>query len=127
MPCRIESGRFDLCATLVDRGLAVEDALANKRGRAKAVRISSKEIYRKLGIENVRHRWDADDSTMLRRLLSLDYFLEHPQLPWLPSEQEKVAFFDLLGFDRRALAPASLSWSQRESDPLLCPQTAHRG
>ena len=40
---------------------------------------------------------------MLRRLLSLDYVLEHPQLPWLPSEQEKVAFFDLLGIDRRRL------------------------
>ena len=40
---------------------------------------------------------------MLRRLLSLDYVLEHPQLPWLPTEQEKVAFFDLLGFDRRRL------------------------
>ena len=40
---------------------------------------------------------------MLRRLLSLDYVLEHPELPWLPTEQEKVAFFDLLGFDRRRL------------------------
>ena len=40
---------------------------------------------------------------MLRRLLSLDYVLEHPQLPWLPTEPEKVAFFDLLGSDRRCL------------------------
>ena len=37
---------------------------------------------------------------MLRRLLSLDYVLEHPQLPWLPTEQEKVQFFELLGIDR---------------------------
>ena len=88
---------------LVDRGLAVEDALPNKRGRAKTCRISSKEIYRALGIENVRHRRDGDDSAMLRRLLSLDYVLEHPQLPWLPTEPEKVAFFDLLGIDRRRL------------------------
>ena len=88
---------------MVKRGLAVEDALPNKRGRAKACRISNKEIYRKLGIENVRHRRDADDSLMLRRLLSLDYVLEHPQLPCLPTEQEKVAFFDLLGIDRRRL------------------------
>ena len=88
---------------LVDRRLAVEYALPNKRGGAKACRISNKEIYRKLGIENVRHRRDADDSAMLRRLLSLDYVLEHPQLPWLPTEQEKVAFFDLLGIDRRRL------------------------
>ena len=111
---------------LVDRGLAVEDALHNKRGRAKACRISSKEIYRALGIENVRPRREVDDSAMLRRLLSLDYVLEHPELPWLPTEQEKVAFFEVLGIDRRRL-PHRLSWSQRESDPLLCPQTAHRG
>ena len=94
---------FRFVRDLVDRGLAVEDALPNKRGRAKACRISSKEIYRVLGIENIRHRREADDSLMLRRLLSLDYVLERPQLPWLPSEPEKVAFFDLLGFDRRRL------------------------
>ena len=94
---------FRFVRDLVDRGLAVEDALPNKRGGAKACRISSKEIYRALGIENVRHRREVDDSLMLRRLLSLDYVLEHPQLPWLPTEQEKVAFFDLLGIDRRRL------------------------
>ena len=94
---------FRFVRNLVNRGLAVEDALPNKRGRAKACRISSKEIYRKLGIENVRHRREVDDSLMLRRLLSLDYVLEHPQLPWLPTEPEKVAFFDLLGVDRRRL------------------------
>ena len=94
---------FRFVRDLVDRGLAVEDALPNKRGRAKACRISNKEIYRALGIENVRHRREGDDSVMLRRLLSLDYVLEHPQLPWLPTEQEKVAFFDLLGIDRRRL------------------------
>ena len=88
---------------MVKRGLAVEDALPNKRGGAKACRISNKEIYRALGIENVRHRRDADDSLMLRRLLSLDYVLENPELPWLPTVQEKVAFFDLLGIDRMRL------------------------
>ena len=94
---------FRFVRDLVNRGLAVEDALPNKRGGAKACRISSKEIYRKLGIENVRHRREVDDSLMLRRLLSLDYVLEHPQLSWLPTEPEKVAFFDLLGVDRRRL------------------------
>ena len=81
---------------MVKRGLAVEDALPNKRGGAKASRISNKKIYRALEIENVRHRRDADDSVMLRRLLSLDYVPENPELPWLPTEQEQVAFLDLL-------------------------------
>ena len=94
---------FRFVRDLLDRGLAVEDALPHKRGRAKACRISNKEIYRALGIENVRHRREANDSLMLRRLLSLDYVLENPELPWLPTEQEKVAFFDSLGIDRRRL------------------------
>ena len=40
---------------------------------------------------------------MLRRLLSLDYVLEYPQLSWLPTEQEKVGFFESLGIDRRRI------------------------
>ena len=88
---------------LVDRVLAAEEALPNKRGGAKACRISNKEIYRALGIENARHRRDADDSVMLRWFLSLDYVLEHPELPWLPNEPEKVAFFDSLGIDRKRI------------------------
>jgi len=88
---------------LVDRELGVEDERAIFPGSAKAVRISHKDIYRKLGIENVRHRRQADDAVMLRRLLSLDYVLEHTELPWLPTEPEKVAFFDSLGIDRKRL------------------------
>ena len=33
----------------------------------------------------------------MRRLLSLDYVLEHPGLPWLPTESEKVGAFKALG------------------------------
>ena len=88
---------------LVERELAVEYPLPNKRGGAKAIRVSYRPVYRALGIENVKHRRQADDIGMLRRLLSLDYVLENQELPWLPTEQEKVTFFDLLGIDRRRL------------------------
>ena len=98
---RNRAGRF--VRDLVERGLGEEDERAIFPGGAKAVRIFHKPIYRTLGIENVRHRREADDAVMLRRLLSLDYVLERPELPWLPTEQEKVAFFDSLGIDRRRL------------------------
>ena len=98
---RMRASRF--VRDMLERGLVLEDDRAIFPGGAKAIRISNKEIYRKLGIENVRHRREADDSTLLRRLLSLDYVLEHPELSWLPTEQEKVAFFDSLGIDRRRL------------------------
>ena len=88
---------------LVDRRMAVEDDRAIFPGGAGACRISNKEIYRKLGIENVRHRREADDSVMLRRLLSLDYVLEYPEFSWLPTEPEKVSFFESLGIEHKLL------------------------
>ena len=39
----------------------------------------------------------------LRRLLSLDYVLEHTDLSWLPTESEKVGAFEELGVERRIL------------------------
>ena len=33
----------------------------------------------------------------MRRLLSLDFVLEHPGLNWLPTEGEKVEFIEGLG------------------------------
>ena len=88
---------------LVERGFAVEFDLPYRHGVARACRISHKPIYRELGIENVRHRREADESLLIRRLLSLDFILEHPELPWLPTEQEKVDFFELLGIDRNRI------------------------
>ena len=88
---------------LVESGLAVEYALPNHPGGARVCRIFHKPLYRALGIENVRHRREAEDGLMLRRLLSLDYVLEHTELPWLPTEQEKVQFFELQGIDLKLL------------------------
>ena len=88
---------------LLERGLAVEFALPKNHGGARGCRISHKPIYQALGIENVRHRREAEDFLLLRRLLSLDYILEHPELPWLASEKEKVDFFELLGIDRNRI------------------------
>ena len=88
---------------LVENGLAVEYALPKHPGAPRVCRIFHKPLYRALGIENVRHRREAEDSLLLRRLLSLDYVLEHPELPWLPTEQEKVGYFDSLGIDRKRI------------------------
>ena len=39
----------------------------------------------------------------MRRLLALDYVLEHPRLPWLPTEADRVAAFEALGIERGLL------------------------
>ena len=66
-------------------------------GGGKTCRISGKPIYRALGVENIRHRRKANRSVVMRRLLSLDFVLEHPGMNWLPTEGEKVEFIEGLG------------------------------
>ena len=98
--CRyFDAGRkraYRFVKTLVDRraGVEIEGAVFN--GGGKTCRISSKPIYRAMEIENIRHRRKATVS-VLRRLLSLDFILEHPGLNWLPTEGEKVEFIEGLG------------------------------
>ena len=58
--------------------------------RLRICRIASQRIYRVLGVEHVRHRRPAAPEAVLRRLLSLDYLLEHPRTAWLPTEAKKV-------------------------------------
>ena len=89
--------------TLIERREAVETDLIAFNGGGKTCRISSKAIYRALGVENIRHRRDASKPLVMRRLLSLDFVLEHPGMNWLPAEPEKVEFFEKLGLPRRLI------------------------
>ena len=73
------------------------------RGIGRVCRIFSRGLYRALGTEHIRHRRTASADVLMRRLLSLDYVIEHPDLPWLPTEPEKVAAFEALGIERELL------------------------
>ena len=88
---------------LVARKAAVENENFMFSGGARPCRISSNAIYRALGVENIRHRRRAGKSVVMRRLLSLDFVLEHPGMNWLPAEPEKVEFFEKLGLSRRLI------------------------
>lgn len=70
-------------------GMAVEQPWNGRRTRL--CRIASRLVYRALGAEHVRHRREAGPTVLLRRLLSLDYVLDHALEPWLATEAEKVA------------------------------------
>ena len=82
-----------------ERRLAADETLEGR----KVCRICGRGIYRALGAEDIRHRRTASDEVLLRRLLSLDYVLEHTGLSWLPTEPEKVGAFEALGIERRIL------------------------
>ena len=90
---------------LIEKKLASEDERAIFPGGARAVLLTSKTLYRALGIPDVRHRRGKDATThiLMRRLLSLDYLIERPSLGWLPTEADKVQRFEALGIDRAVL------------------------
>ena len=84
---------------LVDANVARETPLPDRRGyRPTAIcHVHGRSLYRALGIENNRHRRSGSTELVVRRLLSLDYVLERQDLAWLPTEPEKVAYFQRLG------------------------------
>ena len=88
---------------LMERRAAVEAEWPLVNGGGKTCRISSNMIYRALGVENIRHRRKASKPVVMRRLLSLDFVLEHPGMNWLPAEAEKVEFFEKLGLPLRLI------------------------
>ena len=89
--------------TLLDRKAAVESEWPIMNGGGKTCRISSKPLYRALGVEDIRHRRKASKPVVMRRLLSLDFVLEHPGMNWLPAEPEKVEFFEKLALPLRLI------------------------
>ena len=89
--------------TLVERRQAIEGEWPLLNGGGKTCRISSKPIYRALGVEDIRHRKNASNPVVMRRLLSLDFVLEHPGMNWLPAEPEKVEFFEKIGLPLRLI------------------------
>ena len=78
---------------LVKQKLVVETPVD---GLGLLCRVTNKNVYRALGEADSRHRRLAHWPYMSRRLLSLDYVLDHPELPWLASEDEKVKCFENL-------------------------------
>ena len=78
---------------LIEQSAADEPPTPVFYGGAKLCRIYSKSVYQALGVENIRHRRKASNPVIMRRLLSLDFVLEHPGMNWLPAEPEKVEFF----------------------------------
>ena len=88
---------------LIAQGLAGENNVPGIRAIGRVCRIFSRRLYHALGAEDIRHRRIASPTVLMRRLLSLDYVLEHPDLPWLPTEPEKVDAFETLGIERHLL------------------------
>ena len=92
-----------LVHALIAHGLAAEETVPRVRGIGRVCRIYARSLYRALGAEHIRHRRTASPGVLMRRLLSLDYVIEHTGLPWLATEHEKVGAFEALGIERASL------------------------
>ena len=88
---------------LVGQGVAVEEKPPGINGIGRICRIHGRRIYKALGAGDHRRRRITSPEVVMRRLLALDYVLEHPRLPWLPTEADRVAAFEALGIERRLL------------------------
>ena len=88
---------------LVAQGVASEEKPPGIKGIGRICRIHGRGIYKALGTGDRRRRRITSGEVLMRRLLALDYVLEHPRLPWLPTEAEKVAAFEALGIERGLL------------------------
>ena len=89
---------------MVTRKIAAEQVLE----RRMVCRIRSSVIYRALGLHPGRGFSEVSTESIVVRLLSLDYVIEHPGLPWLLTEAEQVRAFEAAGIPRELL-PSSLS------------------
>ena len=92
-----------LVHALIAHGLAAEETVPRVRGIGRVCRIYARSLYRALGAEHIRHRRTASPGVLMRRLLSLDYVIEHTGLPWLATEHEKVGAFEALGIEHASL------------------------
>ena len=92
---RAEASR--IIASLRAQGLATEEDLA---GIGPCVHIHAKQVYRALGETDNRNRRRPGREKAIERLLCLDYVLDHPDEPWLPTEDGKTQACEDAGLDR---------------------------
>ena len=88
---------------LVDADVAADHLLPGTRQGTRLCHVFGRGLYRALEVEHIRHRRFGTEGVIFRRLLSLDLVMERPDLPWLATEQEKVARFAELGIEAEVL------------------------
>lgn len=90
-----------LIEKIIDRGDGRVTTYANN---TQVYHLSARPFYATLGQEDNRNRRERQPLTIRAKLMSLDYVLAHSDQQFLPTEQEKIAFFEgRLGIDRSVL------------------------
>ena len=88
---------------LISHGVAVERNPPGIIGIGGVCPMHGCALYRAFGAKDILRCWITSKEVLMRCLLLLEHVLEHPRLPWLPTEPEKVRAFKALGIERRLL------------------------
>ena len=76
---------------LVARGLARRHDFRRDRGHV--YHLHHARIYNAIGQDDNRNRRHTSPALIARKLMLLDYVLDHPTTEWISTEQDKVALF----------------------------------
>jgi hypothetical protein len=76
---------------LVERGLA--ERLTFRADRGYVYHVHARAIYRVIGQEESRNRRVASAALVARKVMLLDYVLEHNEVYWIATEPDKVDIF----------------------------------
>ena len=87
-------------------------------GNANIYHLCSRSFYSALGQKDNRNRRARPPVAIKNKLMGLDFVLDHPACQFLPTEQEKVQYFESLGIERTAL-PAKVFRSPNGRDETL--------
>ena len=74
-----------------------------------------------LGAEDIRHRRAGSEDVLMRCLLSLDYVLEHADLPWPPTEPRRSAPSRLSASNAGSWTIGLPIWPCEDRDPKAGP------
>ena len=67
-------------------------------GPGKRLHLFYRPIYSRLGLPNSNHRRsDTPSTTIINRIAALDFIIDHPELTFLPTDREKLAYFGSRG------------------------------
>jgi hypothetical protein len=108
---------------LVQRGYATATECLHNRGLLYHVRHYT--LYCAIGQPDSRYRRPVSGRLVVERVMMLDGLLMSPELVWLGTEEEKVAFFALMAPSiPRELLPPHV-WTQHVGARPVAPINAH--
>jgi len=83
---------------------------------ARLYHLCGKSLYRALDQEDNRHRRPHTGPQIRAKVMGLDYVLEHPGFRFLPTEEDKVTFFDGLKLPRTVFPTRTYTGKDGETD-----------